>query len=57
MSHEFDRIKIEHLIRQAKQNRAEHLREFWAPAFKKVIVGLIVLLASVIPSLKGGSNS
>lgn len=57
MSHEFDRTKIEELIRQAKQNRAEHMNGFWAPAIKKTVVGLIILLAAVLPSLKGGSNS
>lgn len=57
MSHEFDRTKIEELIRQAKQNRAEHMNGFRAPAIKKTVVGLIILLAAVLPSLKGGSNS
>jgi hypothetical protein len=57
MSHEFDRTKIEELIQQAKQNRAEHMREFWPPALKRTVGGLFLLLAALLPSLKGGSGS
>lgn len=57
MSHEFDRTKIEQLIVEAKRNRAEFLKKSWAPALKKTVVGVLILVAAVLPSLKAGSDS
>ena len=57
MSHEFDRDRIEQCISQAKQERAKHIAEVWGPAFMKVVGGLFLLLAALLPSLKSGSKS
>lgn len=57
MPNEFDRTSIEQVINQAKQTRAEHLAQFWGPAFKRTVGGLFLLLATLLPSLKGGSGS
>lgn len=57
MSHEFDHTHIELCINQAKQKRAKHMAAVWGPALKKAIAGLFLLLAAVLPSLKGGSGS
>lgn len=57
MSHEFDRREIEQVIDQAKQARAKHLAASWGPVLKRTIGGLFLLLASLLPSLKGGSGS
>jgi hypothetical protein len=57
MSYEFDRTKIEQVINRAKRKRAKYLARFWGPALKRTIGGLFLLLASLLPSLKGGSGS
>ena len=56
MSDEFDRTRIEQCISKAKQERAKYMTEVWGPALKKVIGGLLLLLAALLPSLKGGTD-
>lgn len=36
MPYEFDRSRIEQIIRQAKQERAKYMREICGPAFKTI---------------------
>jgi hypothetical protein len=57
MSHEFDRTRIEECISQARQKRVKHMAVAWGPAFKNVIGALFLLLAAMLPLLRGGPRS
>jgi len=51
MSYEFDHIRIEQIIRQAKQERANYMAEVCAPAFKTIAgLALLLVLAALIPA-------
>jgi len=57
MSHEFDRTRIEECISQVKQRRANQMAVVWGPALKKVVGAVFLLLATMLPLIKGDPRS